>query len=78
MNGGTVEFSGKIAILTLIFTAEHTENAKASGNLARLETDEKTEKMSKKTYRISKILKTEVNQNPQKTMNIMKPIYSID
>jgi hypothetical protein len=23
MNGGTVKFSGKIAILTLIFTAEH-------------------------------------------------------
>ena len=55
------------------------ETAEASGNLARLETDEKTEKMSKKTYRISKILKTEVNQNPQKTMNIIKSIgYSID
>jgi hypothetical protein len=43
MNGGTVEFSGEIAI-SLNFTAEHAENAKASGNLARLETDEKTEK----------------------------------
>jgi hypothetical protein len=43
MNGGTVEFSGKIAI-SLNFTAEHTENAKASGNLARLETDEKNRK----------------------------------
>lgn len=52
--------------------------AEASGNLACLETDEKTEKMGKKTYGISKILKTEVNQNLQKTMNIMKSIYSID
>lgn len=60
MNGGTVDFSGKIAILPLNFTAEHAatteRDAEASGNLARLETDEKTEKMSKKTYRISKIL----------------------
>jgi hypothetical protein len=28
MNGGTVDFSGEIAI-SLKFTAEHTENAKA-------------------------------------------------
>ena len=48
------------------------------GGEKRPKRDEKTEKMSKKTYRISKILKTEVNQNPQKTMNIMKSIYSID
>jgi len=37
MNGGTVEFSGEIAI-PLNFTAEHTETAKASENSARIET----------------------------------------
>jgi len=37
MNGGTVDFSGEIAI-SLNFTAEHAENAKASENSARIET----------------------------------------
>jgi len=37
MNGGTVEFSGKIAI-SFNFTAEHAANAKASENSARIET----------------------------------------